>query len=87
METPAPQAPQSQEPKPKWYWSTPSLVLAFAIVGPLALPFLWMNPRMTVAKKVVWTVTCVVLTYFMATTTLQILQKVLAQYRELGLIQ
>lgn len=73
--------------KPKWYWSTTSLVIAFAVVGPLALPFLWMNPRMSLAKKLLWTAICVVLTYFMVVYTVETLQKVLAQYREIGLIK
>ncbi len=76
-----------QTPKPKWWWSTPSLVAAFFVAGPLALPFLWMNPRYSVTKKIFWTVIVSVLTYLMVKFSIDTLQKVLAQYRELGLIQ
>jgi len=51
--------------KEKWYLKTPSFVIAFLCVGPLALPLAWFNPRYSVKKKVIITVIVLILSYFM----------------------
>ena len=60
-------------PQPKkWYFATPSVVIALACVGPLALPLVWLNPRYKPATKAVITVivfvVTVLCTYLMAYT-------------------
>ena len=50
--------PQSK----KWYFSTPALVGLLCVVGPLALPAVWMNPRYKILTKVIITVIVMLLT-------------------------
>ena len=74
-------------PKAPWLWTTRTLVIAVLCVGPLALPLLWVNKRYSLTQKLFWTGVLVAVTYFTVVYTASILDKVLAQYRELGLIQ
>lgn len=48
--------------KPKWYYSTFGMVLAFLVLGPLAVPLVWLHPRYTIKTKVVITAVMVALT-------------------------
>jgi hypothetical protein len=74
-------------PKLKWYQTTSALVIGLLAVGPLALPLLWINPRFSALQKVFWTVVVLVLTWAMVVFTADIGQKVIDQYRQLGLIK
>ena len=78
----------SQEPqKPKWYHTTSTLVIGLLVVGPFALPLLWINPRYSPAKKLLWTVVVLALTYTLTLLTIDTGKKVIDQYRQLGLIK
>ena len=48
--------------KPKWYFSTFGMVLAFLTLGPLAVPLVWVHPRYTIMTKVVITAALVAVT-------------------------
>ena len=50
------------KPKTKWYFSTPTVVIALLCLGPLALPLVVVNPRYKVATKIVVTGLVVALT-------------------------
>ena len=39
----------------KWYFKTYTLIFAVLVVGPLALPLLWFNPRYKKSTKLTWT--------------------------------
>ena len=58
-------------PREPWYTRTGMLVLLFMMVGPLALPFLWLKPRVPLWLKIAITVAVLVLTYFLYGATLQ----------------
>lgn len=53
---------QDNKPREKWYFKTRTVVLAFLILGPLALPLLWVHPRYRLVVKAAWTVVLIVLT-------------------------
>jgi hypothetical protein len=55
-----------QKPKVKWYYKTYSLVIGFLCVGPLVLPFVWLNPYYSRTKKIVISIAMLIVTYFMA---------------------
>jgi hypothetical protein len=40
-------------PKTKWYFATPTIVIAILCVGPFALPLVWFNPRYSIITKIV----------------------------------
>ena len=46
----------AQESKLPWYFTKGSLVTAFVVVGPLALPLLWQSPNFSRTARWVWTV-------------------------------
>lgn len=48
--------------KSKWYFSTSAIVVALIVIGPLALPMVWFNPRYKIITKVVVTVIVIALT-------------------------
>lgn len=48
-----------------WYFGTSLLVIAFLIVGPLALPLLWFNPRFNKITKIIVSILISFLTFFM----------------------
>ena len=76
------QAP-STEKKVPWYFKSGSLVIAFLCVGPLMLPLVWVHPRMTSTRKMVWTVVIVIATYFLVVATMDSLKKVMETYQQM----
>ena len=48
-----------------WYYRTSTIVIAFACVGPLALPLLWLRPRTPLVWKLVWSLVVLVLTWIL----------------------
>jgi len=40
----------------KWYFATPSVVIALLCLGPLALPLVWFNPRYKAVTRIIITV-------------------------------
>ena len=50
----------------KWYFKKSSLVALLLLLGPLALPLIWLNPRFSRTIKVITTIAVVILTYYLA---------------------
>ena len=50
------------EKKAKWYFKNTSLVVAFLMVGPLALPLVWANPKRSMQAKILISVVMIVIT-------------------------
>jgi succinate dehydrogenase hydrophobic anchor subunit len=61
---------KASKDKTKWYFSTSAIVIALLVVGPLAIPLVWLNPRYKVITKLVITGLVIALTilfsYFVA---------------------
>ena len=53
---------QRPKPKTKWYHSNGTLVMSLLTLGPLALPMVWLNPRLNIFVKTVITIGMVALT-------------------------
>ena len=54
-----------QKTKIPWYQRISVLISVILIVGPLALPLLWFNPRISRLNKVIWTVVILIVSYFL----------------------
>ena len=67
--------------KGKWYLKTPMLIIAFLCLGPLALPFLWLNPRFSRNKKLVITVIVIILSYYLGVVTINSLRSISKYYQ------
>ena len=50
----------------KWYFATPTVVIAVLCLGPLALPLVWLNPRYKTTTKVVVIVLIIALTVLLS---------------------
>ena len=70
------------EKKLNWWLTTVGLMTAFTVVGPLALPLVWLHPTMTTQRKILWTVTTVILTYFMIGLTMESMKKIMDLYAQ-----
>jgi hypothetical protein len=60
-DTPAPTPVAAPTPK-KWYHSPVALIATFCVLGPLAIPMVWVNPTYSFVKKVVITAIMVAVT-------------------------
>ena len=67
----------------KWYYSTPGLVVLLMIVGPFALPVVWMNPRFKITTKAVITVIILIITIICVYWAADLYEQMLSQLDEL----
>ena len=74
------------EPKPqkvKWYYQTWTLIVAFLVIGPFALPLLWKNPQYSRFTKILWTFIIVGGTIYLTVVTGQLIQYLIKQIQQL----
>ena len=69
----------------KWYFTTPSVVIALLCVGPLALPLVWFNPRYKPATRLIITVIVLVVTVLCTYLAVTTYQKLLDQITAMGI--
>jgi len=65
--------------KTKWYFSTSSVVIALLVVGPLALPLLWLNPHYKIITKLVVTGLVIVFTILLCYLSMNVYLRLLKQ--------
>ena len=70
----------------KWYFSHAFVVGAVLMVGPLALPLIWLNPRYKAWTKIWVSVAIVVFTYVFAVAMHEAFTRLIAYYKELGIV-
>ncbi len=68
----------------KWYFTTPSVVIALLCVGPLALPLVWFNPRYKPATRLIITVIVLVVTVLCTYLAASAYRQLLDQLTTLG---
>jgi len=64
----------------KWYFKTSTLVVSLLMVGPFALPLLWLNPRYSTLVKIVITTALVLLTWGLTAVTVHALSQIQEYY-------
>ncbi len=69
----------------KWYFTTPSIVIALLCVGPLALPLVWFNPRYKPATRLIITVIVLVFTVLCTYLAASAYRRLLDQFTALGI--
>jgi sterol desaturase/sphingolipid hydroxylase (fatty acid hydroxylase superfamily) len=69
----------------KWYYNTSSIVIALLVIGPLALPMVWFNPRYKLMTKAIVTVVVLIVTYICIYLLGYMYQRLLNQFAEMGL--
>ena len=77
----------SYKPKPttKWYYSTAAIVIGLIVVGPLALPLVWANPKYKVITKVILTIIVIAATILLCYLVGHMYQRLIKQVNALGL--
>ncbi len=70
-------------PAAKWYTRTPTVISAFLFVGPLALPLIWLNPRLSKRNKVIITVIVLIVSYFLGNLVVSSLKTLSEYYRQI----
>ena len=68
----------------KWYFATPSVVIALLCLGPLALPLVWLNPRYKPTTRAIITVIVLVVTILCMYLMAFAYQQLLDQFTALG---
>jgi hypothetical protein len=76
---------ESDKPKIKWYFSTSAVVIALLVLGPLALPMVWLNPRYKTITKVVVTMIVIALTILFSYLVAYIYNNLMEQMESLGI--
>jgi hypothetical protein len=64
----------------KWYFKTTGLIMLFVSLGPLALPFVWLNPRLTHRKKRVITIITLFISFFLGIIVFYSLRSIFRYY-------
>ncbi len=77
--TTGPAAPSEGTPKTvPWYFNKSSLIMSLMTVGPLMLPLVWFNPKLSRTLKMIWTVLAIgwtlLLTFLMKITVEHLLK-------------
>jgi hypothetical protein len=75
----APRRPDDTRP---WYFRTSFIVLAFAAIGPFALPLIWWRPQTSRAWKIGLTVGALVISWFLYQMTIDSL-RIIKEYFDL----
>ena len=78
----------AQDPRKKkagWYFRNESLFVSLLFLGPLMLPLVWCNPRLSRNAKIGWTVAVVVLTAILIKASAQVFQQLQQQLNQMGL--
>lgn len=55
-----PALPRSRQPT--WYYQPHWLIIGFLVVGPLILPLVWAHPKLTISRKLIFTVIILAIT-------------------------
>ncbi|MCK9594348.1 MAG: zinc ribbon domain-containing protein [Candidatus Omnitrophica bacterium] len=67
----------------KWYFKPAALVMAFLCVGPLALPLLWLNPRISRNKKIIISVIVALISFYLTIQVKNSLGSIMNYYQNL----
>ena len=72
--------PETKE-KGKWYFSTSFFIGMLLCTGPLALPFLWFNPRRSILTKVIVSAVVIVISVALFQATMAAWKQIEAYYK------
>jgi hypothetical protein len=67
----------------KWYFKPWALVVAILLVGPFALPLVWMNPGLKKGMKILISIMIAALTVWMVYASVEIVKTILKEIGDL----
>jgi uncharacterized membrane protein YvbJ len=68
----------------KWFHKTPAVVISLLLLGPLALPLVWFNPKYGIITKVVVTIVVVAATILLSIWMVELYAHLLEQIQKMG---
>jgi uncharacterized membrane protein YvbJ len=71
--------------KTKWYHKTSAIVLALLLIGPFALPFVWLHPRYKIATKIIVTIIVIAATVILVYLLAYLYNQITNQFNALGI--
>ncbi|MFH1201388.1 MAG: zinc ribbon domain-containing protein [Candidatus Omnitrophota bacterium] len=71
-----------KKPKEKWYFRTSTIIVGFLCVGPLVLPMVWFNPRLSKRNKIIVSIIIIILSYYLGKIFLNSLQSINKYYQQ-----
>ena len=71
---------ESKSQGTKWYFKTTLIITAFLCVGPLVLPLVWLNPRLSQKTKIIVTIIVVILSYYLGSLLINSLMSIKQYY-------
>ena len=74
---------QQKKPSDSKYLSVQAVIFGLVLLGPLALPLLWLSPKFSLKWKILTTAFTVLLTFWLFKNTAFILQTLLSQMKDL----
>jgi hypothetical protein len=69
----------------KWYHKTSAIVLALLLLGPFALPLVWLNPQYKISTKIIVTIIVIVATVLLVYLSAYLYNQMINQINALGL--
>ena len=76
---------KSGRSKTKWYFTTPTVVIALLVLGPLALPLVWLNPRYKITTKLIVTGLVIALAILFSYLVCYMYHQLMEQIEALGI--
>jgi hypothetical protein len=68
----------------KWYHRTPAVVVSLLLLGPLALPLVWFNPKYGIATKLIVTILVIAGTIALGVWMIELYANLLEQIQKMG---
>ena len=69
----------------KWYHKTSTIILALLLVGPFALPLVWLHPQYKTATKIIVTIIVIAATALFVYLSAYIYNQLMSQFNALGI--
>lgn len=70
--------------KAPWYLKTTSIVGAFAVLGPLAIPLVWLRPGLRTSTRIIISLLMLIITVLLVALTGKMLQSMMKYYQIAG---
>ncbi|GEM_PF-2858486 len=78
--------PQNNPRPPNWFFKFWGMIFLLALFGPLAFPFLWASKTISKRWKIILTVIFTAATVWITMASIDIFNKMLADFRSVGLM-
>jgi hypothetical protein len=69
----------------KWYHRTPAVVVSLLLLGPLALPLVWFNPKYGIVTKAIVTILVIGGTIALGVWMIELYANLLEQIQRMGM--